>query len=49
MALLLWIAVPVLVVIGMLWWVNRNNPGSYRNKDFRAENQMETRKDWGPS
>lgn len=48
MALLLWIAVPVLLVIGMLWWVNRNNPGSYRTKDFRAENQMETRRDWGP-
>jgi hypothetical protein len=48
MSLVLWFTVPVVLVIGLLWWVNRNNPGTFRTKDFRAENQMESRKDWGP-
>ena len=47
MALLLWLAVPVILVIGLLWSVNRGNPGTFRTKDFRAENQMESRKDRG--
>jgi hypothetical protein len=48
MALALWLAVPVILVIGLLWLVNRRNPGTFRTRDFRAENQMESRKDWGP-
>jgi hypothetical protein len=48
MALALWLAVPVILVTGLLWLVNRGNPGTFRTRDFRAENQMESRKNWGP-
>jgi hypothetical protein len=42
------IVVVIAAVIGLLWWVNRRNPGTFGSKETHAENQMEQRKDWGP-
>ena len=44
----LYVLVPVAAVVGLLWWINRRNPGTFRSGDEHAEDHMETRKDWGP-
>ena len=48
MGFLLALAAVVPAVIALLWWVDRRNPGTFRGTDNRAEDHMETRRDWGP-
>jgi hypothetical protein len=48
MWIFVWVALVILALVGILWWVNRKNRGAFRHPDFRAENQAETRRSWGP-
>ena len=42
------IVVVIAAGIGLLWWINLRNPGTFGSKETDAQNQMEQRKDWGP-
>lgn len=46
MVIALYLAVPVLIAFGLLWWVNRRNPGDYRTRDMSAHDKGGMEQGW---